>query len=127
MDTCAFCEYFDGGGELRVRQAQADPLVVVHGDCHHHASSRFTTDSTDTCALFSAAEPFPELMTGFVLGAGDLPHAAWPSRTSRSSSLCGQDVVVRHRLFRKLATEIGRWCLRCGELSRKIPGQGLED
>jgi len=110
-----------------VRGAQADPLVVLHGDCLNSASPRFTTDSTDTCPAFYPAERYQDLMTGFVLGGGDIPHAAWPSLMSRSSSLCGQEVVVRQRPFREMALLVGRWCLQCAQLSRKIPGQGLAE
>jgi len=50
--TCAFCEYFDGGGLVRVtraRDAGADP---VGGDCLNRRSPRFETTSADTCPEF---------------------------------------------------------------------------
>jgi len=49
--TCAYCEYFDGGGQARIERARATD-TVLHGDCLNRRSPRFTTDSTDTCPEF---------------------------------------------------------------------------
>jgi hypothetical protein len=50
-DTCAWCEYFDGGGERAVIRARGGE--VVEGDCHHRLSDRFTTSSDETCPAFT--------------------------------------------------------------------------
>jgi len=47
---CAFCEYFDGGGERLVLAARAGAKLL--GDCHCRYSPRFTTASDDTCNEF---------------------------------------------------------------------------
>jgi len=49
--TCAWCEYFDGGGMGMVEIAR-NVGEKVHGDCHNPGSDRFTTDSDDTCLEF---------------------------------------------------------------------------
>lgn len=51
VTTCAWCEYFDGGGLARVEVAHTTGERVA-GDCHNPASGRFTTDSDDTCPAF---------------------------------------------------------------------------
>lgn len=48
---CAFCEYFDGGGEARVARAIRDD-ASLDGDCLCPRSSRLQTSSKETCSLF---------------------------------------------------------------------------
>ncbi len=49
--TCAFCEYFHGGGLARVQVAR-DGGSPVLGDCLNWGSPRFTTSSDQTCDCF---------------------------------------------------------------------------
>ncbi len=49
--TCAFCEYFDGGGERIVDTARYDD-AVVHGDCLCNKSPRFEKTSRMTCSFW---------------------------------------------------------------------------
>ena len=52
--TCAYCEYFDGGGEAAVRRAQTTGSVL-QGDCLNSRSPRFQTSGADTCPEFLEA------------------------------------------------------------------------
>lgn len=52
--ACARCEYFDGGGELRVREA-IEGLRILQGDCLNRAAASFQTDSHSSCAMFTEA------------------------------------------------------------------------
>lgn len=49
---CAACEFFDGGGETRVRRA-VETGQRLGGDCLNPRSPRFQTSSLDTCAEFA--------------------------------------------------------------------------
>jgi len=66
--TCAWCEYFDGGGLALVEAARATGKIV-HGDCHNSASDRFTTDSIDTCPAFHMDSTLKETKDGRALSA----------------------------------------------------------
>ena len=54
--SCAWCEYFDGGGLAAVQRAREGGRVV-HGDCLNPSSRRFGTTSDDSCAFFVSDEP----------------------------------------------------------------------
>lgn len=49
--TCAFCEYFEGGGPSLVEAVRASGDSLP-GDCRNIYSSRFTTYSIDSCNEF---------------------------------------------------------------------------
>jgi len=51
-DTCAYCEYFDGGGEKLVKLARRANAKTLHGDCLCDKSPRFETKSNQTCDAF---------------------------------------------------------------------------
>lgn len=65
--TCAFCEYFDGGGMRRVQCARQPGAEILHGDCLNRHSPRFETTSDKTCDFFFAdtwPSDDPQLTTG---------------------------------------------------------------
>ena len=55
--TCAFCEYFDAGGEARTLLARSG--AVIEGDCLNSHSPRFQTAGNETCSVF-----FPDSSLG---------------------------------------------------------------
>ena len=54
MSSCAYCEYFDGGGARNVERAQ-NSGGELHGDCLNKCSPRFQTYAIQTCGQFLAS------------------------------------------------------------------------
>lgn len=49
--SCAYCEYFDGGGQKKVEKAIKDADQLA-GDCLNTQSPRFQTNSDDVMPCF---------------------------------------------------------------------------
>ena len=49
--SCAYCEYFDGGGIRKVEHARKTG-ETLHGDCLNSLSPRFQTYASQTCDHF---------------------------------------------------------------------------
>lgn len=53
LETCAFCEHFDGGGLRLVEESRKPGAAPLGGDClNSRTSPRFETTSDDTCTGF---------------------------------------------------------------------------
>ena len=52
MNSCAFCEYFDGGGEIKVKAIRNNPLQPVEGDCLNTNSKSFQVYSDEVRQCF---------------------------------------------------------------------------
>ena len=60
---CAFCEYFDGGGEAIVL-AGISQGVSLGGDFSNRLAPHFETKSTDTCDFFLSSQDADGMESG---------------------------------------------------------------